>query len=144
MSGGGRERDDRVPVFHHRGDWESRDICSTRLQGAFTLMSACHHMQDCRKRYMQRAWVHTPQTHTPYSMHCLSSSPASISRSPPKPTSSRRLALSSQLLYDLYMFVKCINKNMNPLIRRISINLYTTHRVASKFRQQKINQQYFW
>lgn len=42
---------------------EQRGICSTRLQGAFTLMSACHHIQDRGSRYMLRASVRA-MTHT--------------------------------------------------------------------------------
>lgn len=60
---------------------EQRGICSTRLQGAFTLMSACHHIQDRGSRYMLRASVramthtcthysiHTPSLHPPFSLH---------------------------------------------------------------------------
>ncbi len=61
-----REKDVRVPRLRITPPGklrEQRDICSTRLQGAFTLMSACHHIQDRRSRYTLRAWART-HTHT--------------------------------------------------------------------------------
>lgn len=65
---------------------EQRGICSTRLQGAFTLMSACHHIQDRGSRYMLRASVramtHTcTHTHPIAYIHRLSTLP-SLSISP--------------------------------------------------------------
>lgn len=96
-----RERDGvRTPGLHITPPGklrEQRGICSTRLQGAFTLMSACHHIQDRGSRYMLRASVHA-MTHTCTHTHpiayihrlstlpSLSISPSSMKKPQLKPT----------------------------------------------------------
>lgn len=62
LEGGVEERGSSVPALplSSGGGKRHRDICSTRLQGAFTLMSACHHIQGLQeKTHAESLGTHT-------------------------------------------------------------------------------------
>lgn len=72
-----KERDIREPglqyVFHHQGNWESRE---TSVQHDFRgLLLWCQPVTTYRTAdtRWEQLRVHTPHTHTPYSVHCFSS-----------------------------------------------------------------------
>lgn len=124
-----RARDVSMPGLHITPPGklrEQRDICSTRLQGAFTLMSACHHIQDRRSRYTLRAESTHTRTHThTHHIACTVSLPFPLSHSPPWQSTAKTnlyketysiAGLEGLLHYSHLIFT---SKSINPSIREI-------------------------